>query len=131
MGIRFSSIIIYLAQALRAQGVNNIFLIGKDSSINLTPIDPPPGTPIPQAVITTSNHSEGYSLSRLRVMITGVYFSNQASRSQLEYRLNRIGQLHDIRILVIHAGIISYIHKHYEKARSLAQCIKGFASEAN
>ncbi len=81
-------------------------------------------------VITTKSHSEGYTLTKFRIMITSVYFSNQATREQLEGRINRIGQLSPmVRIHIFHTGILSYIHKRYEKARTLAAALKGFANE--
>lgn len=122
----------YLELQLRNQGITDIFLIGRDRSISLTPTDPPPGTPVPQVVITTVNHAEGYNLTRFVIMITGVYFSNEATRSQLEARINRINQTApQVRIVIIHAGLVSYIHTHYEKARRFSDALKGFAKEVN
>lgn len=117
---------------LQSSGVHNIFVISTGHSISLTPTDPPPGTPVPQVVIATPSHAEGYNLTRFNVMITGVYFTNQATREQLEARINRIDSISPtIRIMVIHAGIISYIHANYEKARSLSAALKGFAKDVN
>lgn len=117
----------YLERELRNEhGVDNIFLIGKGKSISLTPNDP---DPVPQVVITTITHSEGYTLTKYYIMITGVYFSNNATRYQLEARLNRIGQINNIRIIICHAGIISYIHNRYEKVRNMSKILKGFAKE--
>jgi hypothetical protein len=116
---------------LNQNGIQDIFLIGTGRSISLTPMDPPPGTYVPRVVITTTQHAEGYNMTRFIVMITGVYFSNEATREQLERRINRIDQISpQIRIIIIHAGIISYIHANYEKARSLSAAIKGFAKDA-
>jgi hypothetical protein len=120
----------YLQQQLYQRGVQNIFLIGKDHAINLTPTDPPPGVPVPQVVITTPSYSEGYNLTRYMVMITGVYLTNITVQQQLEGRINRINQISpSVRIVIIHAGILSYIHRHHEAARRLAEAIKGFAKE--
>ena len=122
----------YLQSCLVSRGVTDIFLIGNGRSISLTPTDPPPGVPVPRVVITTVQHSEGYNLTRFRIMITGVYFTNQATRDQLEARINRIDSVSPtIRIVVIHSGIISYIHTNYEKARSLSAALKGFAKDIN
>ena len=63
-------------------------------------------------------------------MVTSVYFSNQATREQLEGRINRIGQTSpNVRIIIYHTGILSYIHEKYEKARTLSEALKGFAGE--
>ena len=129
----------YLANAFRSAGVQDIFLLGKQS-IALTPEMGPqlgpgiilPNTGIPQIVITTKNHSEGYTLTKMIIMVTGVYFSNNATREQLDGRINRLDQTSPtIRIIVLHAGIISYIHEHYEKARNLSAALKGFAKSVN
>lgn len=81
-------------------------------------------------VITTPSHNAGYTLTKFRVMLQTVYFSNQATRDQLESRLNRIGQMSDtIRIITIHGGILTYINTRYEKVRSLASAMKGFADD--
>lgn len=121
-----------LRNTLYSKGVNNIFLVGTGSSISLTPHDPPPGVPVPDVVITTPQHSEGYNLTRYVIMISGVYFTNQATRDQLEARINRIDSISPkIRIVLVHAGIISYINRNYEKARSLSIALKSFAKDVN
>lgn len=103
-----------------------IHLFSKDAQVTLTPDY---NGPI-KVVITTKRHSEGYTLTKFRVMITSVYFSNQATREQLEGRINRIGQISpNVRIMIYHTGILSYIHEKYEKARTLSEALKGFAGE--
>ena len=81
-------------------------------------------------VITTPKHVEGYTLTKFRVMITGVYFSNNATREQTERRINRIGQQSNmVRIITIHAGILSYVNDRYEKVRTMAEALRGFAAD--
>lgn len=105
---------------------NQIGLFTKDNQITLTSEY---NGPI-KVVITTKRHSEGYTLTKFRIMITSVYFSNQATREQLEGRINRIGQISpNVRVIIYHTGILSYIHEKYEKARTLSQALKGFAGE--
>lgn len=105
---------------------NSIHLFDKDNQITLTPEY---NGPI-KVVITTKRHSEGYTLTKFRIMVTSVYFSNQATREQLEGRINRIGQISpNVRIIIYHTGILSYIHEKYEKARTLTEALKGFAGE--
>ena len=107
------------------RGIRDIFLIGKDKYINLTPDSPNK----PQVVITTGQHCEGYNLTFASVMITGVYFSNNSTREQLERRINRINQTAPvIQIITIHAGIISYVFERYEKVRNLSKTLSSFAS---
>jgi hypothetical protein len=65
-------------------------------------------------------------------MVTSVYFSNQSTREQLEGRLVRIGQTSDtVYITTFHTGILTYIMKRYEKARTLSEALKGFAKEVD
>jgi hypothetical protein len=105
-----------------------IFLIGKGSSLTLRPEDPQNYW----VVITTLSYSAGYTLTKLRVMITTVYFSNEATREQLEGRINRIGQpAKSIDIYVVHTGILSYVLEKYNRVRSMADALKGFADTVN
>jgi len=117
----------YINNELHRNGIMNTFLIDRDHSIDLIPSSPPP---VPDVVITTPTHAEGYNMTRFHVMITGVYFSNQSTRDQLYARINRLSQTSPrIHIITVHAGIISYIHTHYENARHLSETLKGFARE--
>lgn len=115
-----------IEQKLTSHGVRNIYLITKDTPITLLPDDPRPI----QAVVTTIKHVEGYSLVKMRVMLFPVILSNEASREQAVGRLNRLNQPSPvIRVITIHSGILSYIFKRYEKARSLSEALKSFASD--
>ena len=103
-----------------------IFTIDKENTINLTYSD----TRDYYCVITTSKYNSGYSLSKLGVMITGVYFDNQATREQLEGRINEPNQGRPaITILTLHCGILTYTLKNHENVRSLSQALKGYADE--
>ncbi|CAH6419459.1 DEAD/DEAH box RNA helicase [uncultured virus] len=115
-----------LRDALLAQGVRHIHLITKDTPITLTPEDV---SPI-QAVITTKQHAEGYTLTKMRISIAGIIFSNQATREQLDGRINRIGQTSPVvRYITVHAGLLSYVMRRYDAARSLSEALKGFAQD--
>jgi hypothetical protein len=105
---------------------DSVYLFDKDHQITLTPDYNGPV----KVVITTKRHSEGYTLTKFKYMVTSVYFSNQATREQLEGRINRIGQTSDVvHIYIFHTGILSYINEKYERARSLAAALKGFAKD--
>lgn len=118
-----------LAELLNKRGVKDVFLLGKGNTISLTPADRAIGK-YPRVCITTMYYVEGYEMTLYRVLITGVYFSNEASRHQLEGRINRLSQnMPDVRIIILHAGILTYIQRQYQKARNLAECIRGFAKE--
>ncbi len=107
-------------------GNQEVHLFGKDSQVTLTPDYVGPI----RIVITTPRHSEGYTLTKFRVMIQSVYFTNQATREQLEGRVNRIGQVSDVvYVFTLHTGILSNVLERYEKVRSLSEALKGFAKE--
>ena len=83
-----------------------------------------------RVVITTIRNSTGYTLTICNTMIQSVYFSNQATRTQIEGRIIRTGQLSPyVNIVTIHTGILSYILKNYEDARSLEKVLGDLAKE--
>lgn len=122
--------------ARNAEDANNMYntisnrgylvsIINRKNPLSLTPSS----VNCPHVVITTPNHCEGYDMTRYRVMVSGVYPSNQATREQLEKRVNRLNQISDVTINLIHSGLISYIHDKYEGVRDVAASLKGFARE--
>lgn len=111
---------------LEGGGVRNIYLIGKGKSLTMGPEEKSPYS----VIITTPQYAEGYSLSNIRVSISTVFLSNQATRSQLDARLNRGNQKYpSILLITVHGGILTYIMKKYEEARSLAAALKGLAQD--
>ena len=73
-----------------------------------------------QVVITTIRQAEGYTLTRLNMIIRSVYPSNQANRTQIEGRINRIGQRSEIiTYVVVHTGILTNIMNNHNDAKSL------------
>lgn len=109
----------------------DIFLIGKDQSIFLTD-ESVKNKKVPgyRVVITTIRHSEGYTLTRLNTMISGVYPSNNATRIQLEGRINRISQnAKMIRYYILHTGILTYILQHHNDARNLSAVLSAIAED--
>lgn len=104
----------------------DIFLIEGANSITLKPEDE---TRI-RIVITTLHKVTGFTLTKSRISITSVYASNEATRSQFEGRTNRPGQLsNEIKIVTLHAGILSYLMVKYERVRSLAHALRQLAQE--
>lgn len=83
-----------------------------------------------KVVITTIRKSEGYTLTRLNVMITCVYPSNNATREQIEGRINRIGQKSkSVSFYTVHVGLLSYILKKHKDARNLSAVLETLADE--
>jgi hypothetical protein len=121
----------WLEKEFRSRGVHDIVLIGRGHTVNLLPEDRFKPQ-YPKICITTMSHVEGYNATLYRILIMGVYFSNEASRYQVECRINRISQTSPtIRIVILHAGILTYINTHFQKARSLSEVIRGFAREVD
>jgi superfamily II DNA or RNA helicase len=122
-----------ISSLLERVGVHKIAQITSKTSMSLTPAmgDPfAPGSTLPYVTITTPTHCEGYDMTLYRVMVSGVYFSNEATREQLERRINRLSQTAlVVRIVLIHAGLISYIAEKYEGVRNIAAKLKGFARD--
>jgi len=83
-----------------------------------------------KVVITTLTHCTGYSVTRLKAMVTGVYPSNQATREQMEGRINRMGQKSkEIPIYTVHCGLLSFIMKNHKRSASLSAALKMLANE--
>lgn len=123
----------HLKNLLVEEGIRtkDIFLISKGQSLLLTDETVKRGvTPDYKIVITTIRHSEGYTLTRLNTMITGVYPSNNATREQLEGRINRIGQSSKtVWYYTVHAGILSYILQRHNDARNLSAVLSALAED--
>jgi len=61
--------------------------------------------------------------------VTSVYASNNATREQLEGRINRPGTPYKkLYMYTVHAGILSYILERHDSARSLSEAIKAISS---
>ena len=83
-----------------------------------------------KVVIVPQRQCEGYSLTALRHSITCVYPSNQATRDQLEGRINRISQkATEVCYWIFHTGLLSYIYVHHRKARNLRIALESMAKE--
>jgi hypothetical protein len=118
---------IALHEMLLKSNITKVFLVERNNSIVYAADD----TRDIRVVITTPEHSTGFTLTKMHIMLTSVYFGNQNTRTQLEGRINRLGQRADeISIITLHTGILSYIFRKYENARSLSEVLKGFQKEA-
>lgn len=103
-----------------------IGLITSTSTLDLTYYDQ---SPI-RVVITTIRQEAGYSLTKMGVMITGIYPSNQATREQLMYRINRIGQHREaITIYRYHGGVTTLLLSGYDKTMTVNEMLKTLANK--
>lgn len=114
----------YIHKELKERGVTRMHVITKDN-----PIDYESGDPRRlQAIITTPQHSTGYTITGMHTMLTSVYFSNQATREQLDGRMNRINQKSEtITIVTVHCGLLSYVLTKYDYVKSVSDAIKSFS----
>jgi superfamily II DNA or RNA helicase len=111
-----------LKNLIISQGIHekDIFLLSSGKSILLTDDSVKEGQHDYKVVIVPIRRPEGYTLTRLKAMITGIYPSNQATRTQIEGRINRIGQRAKIlQYKIVHTGILTNIMNHHDDAKSL------------
>ncbi len=110
---------------------DSIFMIKGNDSLFLSDDAVNNGSvPDYRVVIVPIRKAEGYTLTRLSVVITSVYPSNQATREQLEGRINRIGQKEkDIYYVTVHAGILTRLLYKHADAKSLSLALQSLANE--
>jgi hypothetical protein len=78
-----------------------------------------------KVVIVPINKSEGYNLTKLSMMITCVYPSNQATRTQIEGRINRIGQVAEkLKYITVHCGTLTRILTDHNTAKNLNNALE-------
>jgi hypothetical protein len=83
-----------------------------------------------RVVIVPIQKAEGYTLTHLSAMVASVYPSNNATREQIEGRINRIGQKKKkILYRIVHAGILTRILQHHNDAKSLSIALQSLAEE--
>lgn len=124
-----------LEKLLIKKGVSpvDIYKLLGDGSIHFTDDTVKSGTtPDYKVVIVPLSKSEGYTLTRLGAMVTCVYPSNQATRQQLEGRINRLSQ-HRKKIYykTLHTGILTYVLQKHNNAASLEAVLQNIAKDIN
>jgi hypothetical protein len=81
-----------------------------------------------KVVIVPISKSAGYNLTRLTVMITSVYPSNNATRIQLRGRIDRISQNNKtVWYKTVHTGILTSILRNHNAAKNLTVALEGLA----
>jgi hypothetical protein len=109
----------------------DIFVLEKGASINLKDETVESGQVRDyKVVIVTIRQETGYNLSRLKSMVTSVYESNEASRTQLEGRLNRKGQTaKKLKYYVVQVGILQWLYQNHRNARNFNKILSQLADE--
>lgn len=88
--------------------------------------------PKPRICIVPIRYCEGYSLTWMTALVTGVYPSNQARREQMRGRINRVGcaRLHRT-IMTLHAGITTRMLRYHRDAANLQQALRCISKDTN
>lgn len=74
--------------------------------------------------------AEGYTLSYMDYFISSIYFTNEATREQLERRINRTSQTRPkVYYRYVHTGILTFVHDRYEKAGSISAVLNSISKE--
>jgi len=123
-----------LYQALLSRKVvpkEDVYLLGSGDSIFLTDAAVEEGKIHGyQVVIVPQRKAEGYTLTYLSAMVTSVYPSNNATRTQLRGRINRISQKRDTIIYrTVHAGLLTNLMESHNSAKNLAIALRGLANQ--
>lgn len=110
---------------------DDVYALGSGESIFMTDEAVEAGDiPDYKIVIVTKRQAEGYTLTRMRTFITSVYPSNNATREQLELRINRISQhAEEITYITIHSGILTYVLQRHKDAASISAVLSAIAKE--
>jgi hypothetical protein len=88
--------------------------------------------PKPRICVVPIRYCEGYSLTWMTALVTGVYPSNQARREQMRGRVNRVGcaRLHRT-ITTLHAGITTRMLRYHRDAANLQQALRYISQDSN
>jgi hypothetical protein len=77
-------------------------------------------------VFVSKGHCEGFSLTWFTCMVTGLYPNNQANRSQMRGRLNRLDAQRLVKTYIkVLAGVTTITNAHAEEAAMLESVLKG------
>ena len=110
-----------LKRMIQAKLNIEVGIINKDNVYNLVE----PQDPGPAIVITTTRMSEGYTMTKMGVMITSVYFTNHATRTQLKGRINRVSQVRDeLKEYTVLTRLLDLVHANYKYVTSVAGIMK-------
>jgi hypothetical protein len=105
---------------------SDIFCLGPDGALHISDEEVENGSVQDFAVvITTKRMCSGYTASRLKASISGVYPSNLATRLQLSGRLNRLSQkAKNLDSFVVHKGLLTQMLLYHGEAASIDAALK-------
>lgn len=114
-----------LAQANESR---TIFVLGGTNKINIT--ESTPEYDHIRVVVTSKHNDTGYNLSTFDHMVTSVYPSNQATRTQLAGRIDRLVVAPKLRTYhKLVTGILEFIDANHQKAATLQAMVNMLASK--
>lgn len=80
---------------------------------------------LPKICVASLQYPEGYTLTWMTTMVTGVYPSNQAKRTQMEGRINRISCETSHRYyFTFMGGLTEFMYKNHLTAKTLETTLK-------
>jgi len=87
---------------------------------------------VPNICVAPIAYCEGYTLTWMTTMITGVYPSNQSKRTQMEGRINRANceRLHRTYITAM-AGLTEVMYKYQRNAKNLESALANLSKMKN
>ena len=108
--------------------LSRVFVLTNETGAHLTPGDK--SSPYVFAVVPITR-PEGYTLTLMNAMVTSVYPSNLATRTQIEGRINRLGQTSEsVEYHTVHVGILTRIMNSHRDARSLVTALEEISRSA-
>ena len=122
-----------LRRLIEQAGVANedIFVLGSGDSIVLDDASVERGEIHDyKVVIVRIRKAEGYTLTRLNCMVTSAYPSNNATREQMEGRIDRQGQQADrIWYYTVYTGLLRNLFENHISAKNLSVALASLAQE--
>jgi superfamily II DNA or RNA helicase len=80
-------------------------------------------------VIVPLSKNAGYNCTTLNTLITGVYPSSLAKRTQIRGRICRVGQrVNPVTMITVHGGLTTFIHSHHIEARNVEAVLAQLAA---
>ncbi|KAJ3042579.1 hypothetical protein HDV00_007113 [Rhizophlyctis rosea] len=103
------------------------YLLTGSTSLNLTPTTNPSNI---RVVVVPFRRATGYTLTALDTVLWTVYPSNQAVRTQLEARIDRVGQdAQELLYVKVLTPLFEVIEEKHGRAKTLEEAVKGLVAE--
>ncbi|KAJ3046805.1 hypothetical protein HK097_000494 [Rhizophlyctis rosea] len=115
-----------VAEAIPLPSKQKVLMTGH-TSVNLTPSSNPNNV---RVVVVPYRRATGYTLTALDTIVWTVYPSNQAVRTQLEARIDRVGQTaKDLLYTKVLTPLFEVMEEKHSKAKTLEEALKAMVDE--